>query len=203
MADGYARALPVPKGSFFLFGVRGVGKSTWARTNLPVNGYLDILDDTLLTTRLRAFEGRLRVRERRHPKLYWTDTGLVRAVKKQVGPVAIEERGPLLEGWVLSLLRAYGEVGRLFDEISYWASANVEVDFLLERGGEHLALEVKSSPRIGSAHLAGLRAVADLRSVKRRILVYPGRLARRTEDGIEIWPLATLVERLEAGTLWR
>ena len=51
-----------------------------ARTT--VQGYLDILEDTLLTVRLPAYEAKLRVRERRHPKLYWIDPGLVRAVKK-------------------------------------------------------------------------------------------------------------------------
>jgi predicted AAA+ superfamily ATPase len=118
------------------------------------------------------------------------------------GPVAIEERGPLLEGWVLSLLRAYGEVHQLFDEVYYWASANVEVDFLLERAGRQLALEVKSAPRLASAHFTGLRAIADLPSIEKRVLVHPGRLERRTEDGIEIWPLSTFIRRLEAGTLW-
>lgn len=43
-----------------------------------------------------------------------------------------------------------------------WASANVEVDFLLERASQYLALEVKSAPRISSAHLTGLRAIAAL-----------------------------------------
>ena len=47
----------------------------------------------------------------RHPKLYWIDPGLVRAVKKLHGPIAPEERGALLEGWVLHLLRAHGEQG--------------------------------------------------------------------------------------------
>lgn len=60
-----------------------------ARTT--VSGYLEILEDTLLATRLPAFEARLRVRERKHPKLYWTDPGLVRAVKRQLGPVTEEE----------------------------------------------------------------------------------------------------------------
>ena len=57
-----------------------------------------ILEDTLLARRLPAFEARLRVRERKHPKLYWVDPGLVRAVKKQLGPLAVEERSSLLEG---------------------------------------------------------------------------------------------------------
>ena len=72
-----------------------------ARTT--VQGYLDILEDTLLAVRLPAFQPRLRVRERRHPKLYWVDPGLVRAVKKLRGPIAPEERGALLEGWILHL----------------------------------------------------------------------------------------------------
>jgi predicted AAA+ superfamily ATPase len=54
-----------------------------ARTT--VNAYVDLLEDTLPAFRVPAFEARLRVRERRHPKLYWIDPGLVRAVKKQEG----------------------------------------------------------------------------------------------------------------------
>ena len=199
---GFARFLPVAG----LFHGQVINVASLARdagvARTTVLGYLDILEDTLLVTRLRAFEGRLRVRERRHPKLYWVDPGLARAVKRQVGPVAMEERGHLLEGWALSLLRAYSEIHPLFDEIYYWASANVEVDFLMARGAEHLALEVKSSARISSPQLAGLRAAASLPSITRRILVYTGTLERRTADGIELWPVGTFVERLACGSLW-
>jgi predicted AAA+ superfamily ATPase len=77
------------------------------------------------------------VRERQHPKLYWVDPGLARAAKRQLGPVAAEERGPLLEGLVLTILRAHNRDSALFDEVSYWAPAQArqtEVDFLLRRG---------------------------------------------------------------------
>jgi predicted AAA+ superfamily ATPase len=36
------------------------------------------VEDALLAFRLPAFEARMRVRERRHPKLYWVDAGLGR-----------------------------------------------------------------------------------------------------------------------------
>jgi predicted AAA+ superfamily ATPase len=163
---------------------------------------LDILEDTLVAVRLRAFEGRLRVREKRHPKIYWIDPGLARAVTNQVGPLAAEERGALFEGWVLSLLRAYGEIHPLFDDVRYWATPNVEVEFLLERGGRFLAIEAKASARVGPGDFGGLRAIGDLRGITRRVLVHPGTLERVTEEGIEIWPVATLVERLEANDLW-
>ena len=103
---GFARFLPIAA----LYHGQVVNISGIARdcgvARTTVQGYLDILEDTLLAFRLPAFQPRLRVRERRHPKLYWVDPGLVRAVKKLHGPIAPEERGALLEGWVLHLLRA-------------------------------------------------------------------------------------------------
>ena len=50
-----------------------------ARTT--VAGYLGILEDTLLCFQLAGCEPRLRVKERKHPKLYWADPGIVRAVR--------------------------------------------------------------------------------------------------------------------------
>ena len=57
----------------------------------------------MLAALLPAFELKLRVRERRHPKLYWTDPGIVRAAKRHHGSVGAEERGPLLEGWIFTI----------------------------------------------------------------------------------------------------
>ncbi|HEX4953614.1 MAG TPA: AAA family ATPase [Thermoanaerobaculia bacterium] len=174
-----------------------------ARTT--VQGYLEILEDSLLTWRLSAHEARLRVRERAHPKLYWVDPGVVRAVKRQLGPLATEERGPLFEGWVHTLLRAYHEKSPLFDELSYWSPAEsrtTEVDFLLQRGGDHLALEVKASQRFTPGLTAGLRAIGDLPRLARRVLVYLGERELRTEEGIEVWPLPKLLAALAEGRLW-
>jgi len=54
--------------------------------DLGVAGYLDILVETLLRFRLFAFEARLRVRERKLPKWYWCDPGIVRVMKRTGGP---------------------------------------------------------------------------------------------------------------------
>lgn len=61
----------------------------------------------LLCFRVPGVEARLRVRERKHPKRYWCDPGLVRAMKRSTGQVLPEERGTLFEGLVAQLLRAY------------------------------------------------------------------------------------------------
>lgn len=49
---------------------------------------------------------------------------------------------------------------------------------------------------------AGLRAVARLPGLRRRALIYRGDRALRTEDGIEVWPVATFLDALAAGELW-
>jgi predicted AAA+ superfamily ATPase len=41
-----------------------------ATAQTTIEGYLGILQDTLLATLLPAFEAKLRVRERQHPKVY-------------------------------------------------------------------------------------------------------------------------------------
>ena len=202
---GFARFLPIAAlchGQ--VVNISGIARDCGvARTT--VQGYLDILEDTLLAFRLPAFQPRLRVRERRHPKLYWVDPGLVRAVKKLHGPIAPEERGALLEGWVLHLLRAHAEEGELFDELHYWAphpANRTEVDFLLRRGKELAAIEVKSQPRYHTGMLLGLRAIAELPGIAQRVLVYGGKRSFRTGDGIDVWSTDRLQQALTENTLW-
>ena len=202
---GFVRFLPVAA----LFHGQSINVSAIARdagvARTTVAGYIEILEDTLLATRLPAFEGRLRVRERKHPKLYWIDPGLVRAVKKQLGAVADEERGALLEGWIFTLLRTYREERDLYDDIHYWAplqSRRTEVDFLLRRGSELLALEVKSAAHPSAVRLKGLRAIAEAENLVRRVLVYGGDQTLRTEDGIDVWPIDRFLTALADGELW-
>ncbi|MBI4468413.1 MAG: ATP-binding protein [Acidobacteria bacterium] len=203
--SGFARFLPIAA----LFHGQVINVSGLARdagvARTTVTGYLDILEDTLLAYRLSAFEARLRVRERKHPKLYWIDPGIVRAIKKQYGPIAMEERGALFEGWVAMLLRTYGEVREIFDELYYWAPAEAhrtEVDFLLHRGREFLAIEAKWNSRVSSQALLGLKAISELGNVVRRVLVYSGRREMKTADGIEIWPIDKFHGALSQGKLW-
>ena len=42
-----ARLLTAPKGSFFLFGPRCAGKTTWLRSTFPTAHVFDLLDEAL------------------------------------------------------------------------------------------------------------------------------------------------------------
>jgi predicted AAA+ superfamily ATPase len=76
------------------------------------------------------------------------------------------------------------------------------VDFLLRRQREFIAIEVKASKRFERSMLQGLRAIAALPGVVRRVLVYAGERSLRVDDGIEIWPIRRLSETLALGRLW-
>ena len=201
---GFARFLPVA--ALFhgeVVNVAGIARDAGA-ARTTVSDYLEILEDTLLAFRLPAFEAKLRVRERRHPKLYWADAGLPRAMKRQLGPPTAEERGHLFEGWVASLLRAYRDYRGLFDDWGYWAAgkgSSVEVDFVLRRAGDLVALEVKAGQKVFEADLRGLRAIAALPRMRRRLVVCRGERRQKTADGIEILPVAAFLGELERGTL--
>ena len=87
---GFARFLPIAA----LFHGQVINVSNIAReagvARTTVAGYLDILAETLLCFRLPAYEAKIRVRERKLPKWYWCDPGLVRAMKGSKGSVLPE-----------------------------------------------------------------------------------------------------------------
>ncbi|OHD71263.1 MAG: hypothetical protein A2V99_11230 [Spirochaetes bacterium RBG_16_67_19] len=85
------------------------------------------------------------------------------------------------------------------------AGGNVAVDFLLARGGRYVAIEAKSSPKLQDAHLKGLRAIAPLPGLHRRLVVYagsPSERSRRTEDGIDVWPVPVFLKHLQDSSFW-
>ena len=76
------------------------------------------------------------------------------------------------------------------------------MDFLLERDGELLGVEVKATDRYHTGLLKGLRLLDALPGVVRRILVYTGERSFRSADGIEIWPARSFAARVAGGSLW-
>ena len=201
---GFARFLPVAA----LFHAQNINVTNIAReagvARTTVTGYLDILEETLLCFRLPAYEAKLRVRERKLPKWYWCDPGIVRAMKRASGPLVQEEKGALFEGMVAQLLRAYRDYEGLFDDMYYWApsgQSGKEVDFVLLRGSGLIAIEVKSGNTFTDAWCKGLRAIQSLKDLKRRIIACPKGPAMRTRDGIDILPFRQFADELAAGAL--
>jgi predicted AAA+ superfamily ATPase len=202
---GFARFLPIAA----LFHGQNINVTNIAReagvARTTVTGYLDILEETLLCFRLPAYEAKLRVRERKLPKWYWCDPGIVRAMKRVTGPMAPEEEGALFEGLVAQMLRAYKDYRSLCDDIFYWSPSDrttQEVDFILILGSSLIAVEVKSGKTFRNAWCKGLRVLEPLEGLQRRIVVYPRGPAMRTKDGIDVLPFKQFADELAADALW-
>jgi len=201
---GFARFLPVA--ALFHGQVLNIsnvaGESGVSRTT--VHGFFEILEDTLIGSFLPAYSSRPKVREVRRPKFYFFDPGVVRTIKKQSGPIDDDEKGFLLEGFVHHCLRAYGEYHRLFDELSFWSpldAKSLEVDFLVRQGRELTAIEVKAKSRLRPDDIKGLRAVAQLPGIRRKLLVYLGKERQSLGDGISALPFDEFCLMLSRGRM--
>jgi predicted AAA+ superfamily ATPase len=90
------------------------------------------------------------------------------------------------------------------DEISYWAPAEsklTEVDFLLQKGRDRMAIEVKATSRLRPEHFLGLQAIAELPRLQRKILVYLGKERLLKEGGIEVLPFTDFVQELRSRSI--
>ena len=203
---GFARFLPV---AALLHG-QTLSVASAARdaavSRTTVTGYVEILEDTLVAFRLPAYEAKLRVRERKHPKLYWIDPGLARAAGGRFRELDQRERGPAVRG--LDRHRAR-QLSRLSRRCSTRCTTGRRRALGTRRStscscatATCVAIEAKASARIHDRHLSGLRAVAPLPRLRRRILTCPGERRMRSPDGIDIWPLPDLLEALETDRLW-
>ena len=199
---GFARFLPIAA----LFHSQALNVSSLARdagvARTTVQGYLQILEDTHFGFQLPAFEARLRVREKRQAKLYWVDPGIVRVLSGRLDAHDPQTMGAIFEGWIAQCLRAYDDYNGLYDQIGYWSPAearSTEVDFLLRRGDRFVAIEVKASRRWRPEMMTGLKAIAGLSGLERRIVVYLGDEKLVPERGIEVLPVMTFLDEVQRG----
>ena len=87
----------------------------------------------------------------------------------------------------------------------YWAPSGrseTEVDFILVRGRDMIAIEAKSGNTFMNAWCKGLRAVAQLKGLQRRIIVCLHGPEMRTKDGIDVLSFQHLAEQLADNALW-
>ena len=165
----------------------GVGRTT-------VQGFFEVLTDTMLGSLLPAWRPRARVKEVANPKFHLFDTGVARTLSGRLrDPLHPSERGPLLEAWVLHELRAHLHDSGAGGELSYWRlPSGLEVDVVWQRGGRRIGLEVKASERWRTGDGAGLRALDEAVGLERRLVVYLGDC--RLKDGsIDVLPFAEFV----------
>lgn len=162
-----------------------------------VRRYLDLLCHTYMARRLEPWHENLKKRQRRAPKVYVNDSGLLHAL------LGIESREDLLshpkvgasfEGFALrqiaNHLRARSE------ECYTWAlHSGPELDLLVVRGRRRLGFEIKrsSAPKATKA----MRVALEVLGLERLDVVHAGEKTFALGDSLRAVSLRRLLEDLE------
>ena len=165
-----------------------------------VAGYLELLDDLLLSFRLPVFARRAKRRLVVHPRFYYFDCGVFRSLRP-AGPLdrPSEIDGPALEGLVAQHLRAWLAYSGIDAGLHYWRTrGGAEVDFVLYGTPGLWALDVMNAARVRPADLRGLSSFGDEYPEARRILLYRGE-HRLVRQGVRCLPVADFLARLNPG----
>lgn len=117
-----------------------------------VQQYVSLLETSFQAVRLFPYARNRTTRLIKTPKLYWCDTGI--ALYLGGGPAT----GTHLENYVLQDLLVWRETEIPHPEVSYWRTASgAEVDFIIERKHELLAVEVQASEAPSARDAAHVR----------------------------------------------
>lgn len=171
-----------------------------------VAGYFEILVDTLIGSWLAAWKLKRATKQIRHPKFYFFDAGVCRALCERLPyPPMEEEKGFLLETFLLHELRAYLSYSGLNYPIHYWSSHDrVEVDFLIEDANGYVALEVKAAREWRAAFERGIFRLRDeLGQGKVRAYGIFGGARPQEGSRVPVLPWSDFLRRLWAGEIIR
>jgi predicted AAA+ superfamily ATPase len=165
-------------------------------TQPTAHRYLNLLEASHLIHRLPAYAVNRTKRLIKAPRLFFCDPGLA-AFLAGIETGADLDRssvgGALLETLVLSDILAWREAATPRPEVLYWRTASgAEVDFVIERGGMVVPLEVKASGRPRPADIRHLRMFLDEygKAAPHGVLLHTGTRAERLAERIWAVPLS-------------
>ena len=166
-----------------------------------VGGYIQVLEDMLLSVRLPVFARRAKRQLISHEKFYFFDAGVFNRIRPR-GPVDRPEEihGAALEGLVLQHLRAWKDYGETDIGLYYWRTkSGLEVDFIVYGEKEFTAIEVKTGETIHPKSLRGLKSFKGDYPEASALLLYRGK-ERLLIDDILCLPVDDFLKRLSPNT---
>ena len=106
--------------------------------------------------------------------------------------------GRSVEHWIIQEIRAYIEYKRMSLKLGYWKSVNrQEVDLTV---GEEIAIEIKSTEKISSKHLRGLKALREENVFRHFYLISFDPIAM-VQEGVQCLHCVEFLKRLWDGQI--
>jgi predicted AAA+ superfamily ATPase len=141
-----------------------------------IDNFISILEDLLLSVRLDVFSYRAQRELSQHPKFYFFDVGIFRALRKMgPGDSDSEVEGPALEGLVFQHLRGWIHYTQGHHDLYFWRTkSGLEVDFILYGKIGFWAIEVKNSRTVSPEDVRGLNHFVEDYPEAKPLLLYRG-----------------------------
>lgn len=157
-----------------------------------VQSYFEILEDTLIATRLEPYHESVRKRQRVAPKYYFFDLGVVRALAGGVREELTPHNygfGKAFEHFLMVEIFRLASYAKKDWRFSYLRTKDdLEIDLIIDRPGMPKAvIEIKSTENVRDDHLRSLRSLGTDISKSQLYCLCLEQRARRI-DKIEILP---------------
>jgi hypothetical protein len=169
-----------------------------------VHRHLNLLETGCLIVRLAPFTtnpGTGLVKSRR---LFWCDGGLaawLAGIRGRADLASRLDQAFWLEQAIFQTLQAWRAIDSTSRRIYYWRDrAGREVDFVLEKNGVLVALEVKAASQVTLSDTAGIKAfrpgLSASQPLRRGVVLYGG-AARPLGEGLLALPWGWLLARVD------
>ncbi len=180
-----------------LLNYTNVGRETGVSAKV-VRTYFQILEDTLLGYRIAPWKKAKNRRLIETEKFYLFDVGVSNYLARRVPKIGTPEFGHSFEHYILMELKAYQAYRNPELDIRYWrTTTGFEVDFILDDMA--VAVEIKGSAKVHSAHTRSLMALLEEHKVKRVMVVCLEQEPRKLSHSIEVLPWQMFLEMLWSG----
>ena len=158
--------------------------------------YLSLMETSFILNRIQPHLKNKSSRLIKSPKLYLSDTGLA-AYLEDITNININEmlKGVLLESYVAQNLEGIFSAYYPDARVTYWnIQGRYEVDFIIEVGGQTLAIEVKNSTRWQKNDLVGIQAyLTNNKKCLGAVLAYNGQDVLKISNKIWAVPVNLLL----------
>ncbi len=148
-----------------------------------VHRFFEILEDTLVGRRIQSWSFDEELKTVKHPKFYFFDNGVMNGIHQQFNLTGAN-LGPTCETIIYNQIFSILSYANQPFNISYFRThSGIEVDFIVEKGKNLFAIEVKSNDKIGSDDLRHLKWLKKVKPKAEIVLFHFGKRSFKL-DGV-------------------
>lgn len=157
-----------------------------------VQSYFQILEDTLVGTLLYPYAKSIRKQQHKHPKFYFFDTGIKRALSGELEhdlAAGSDEFGRAFEHFCYLEIVRRNDYLRKDYRLSFFSTPDTEIDLMIERGGQDLIfVEIKSTDQVREGQIRPLNKIVGEVKKSRGIVLCRENLPRKVSGNVTVYP---------------